>query len=203
MICPKCGFEQPDSPDCARCGIIISRYKGPVLGAAPVPPGPPAGYSPAPPRAGGPPPPPPGYGAPPPPPPAFGDETVSLNALPPPAPMAAMAGGGTVYGGPPPVAGTVYGGPSAATMAPTFGARPAFRGTFEVGKILSEAFSVYFKNFIPFAILAAIALLPLFFLMSYIASMGETAPTPDNVTSLMLTSLLAMFLGAILCPYIA
>ena len=49
MICPKCGFEQPESLECARCGIIVSRYKGPVLGAAPVPPGPPAGYPPAPP----------------------------------------------------------------------------------------------------------------------------------------------------------
>lgn len=201
MICPKCGFEQPDSPECARCGIIVSRYKGPTLGAAPVPPGPPAGYPP-PPQTGGPPPPPPGYGAPPPPPPSFGNETIRMDAFPPPA--LAMAGGGTLYDpAAAPAGGTVYGGPAPGTMAPTFGARPAFHGTFEVGKVLSETFSVYFKNLIPFAILAAIALLPMFFLMGYIASLGQTAPTPDNVTSLMVTSFLAMFLGAILCPYIA
>lgn len=206
MICPKCGFEQPDSPECARCGIIVSRYKGPALGAAPVPPGPPAGYPP-PPQTGGPPPPPPGFGAPPPPPPSFGNETIRMNAFPPPVPVPAGGGtlydpaaapaGGTAYGG------TVYGGPAPGTMAPTFGARPAFHGTFEVGKILSETFSVYFKNFIPFAILAAIALLPMFFLLSYTASLGQTAPTPDNVTTLLVTSFLALFLGAILCPYIA
>jgi hypothetical protein len=176
MICPKCGFEQPDSPDCARCGIIISRYKGPVLGAAPVPPGPPAGYSPAPPRAGGPPPPPPGYGAPPPPPPAFGDETVSLNALPPPAPMAAMAGGGTVYGGPPPVAvtGTVYGGPTAAPVPSPYGApRPAYRGPeLTMGSLLGESFSVYFANFIPFLLISALVLAPLFVFVAYVSTLS-------------------------------
>jgi len=27
MTCPKCGFEQPESPDCVKCGIVIARYK--------------------------------------------------------------------------------------------------------------------------------------------------------------------------------
>ena len=27
MTCPKCGFEQPESTDCVKCGIVIARYK--------------------------------------------------------------------------------------------------------------------------------------------------------------------------------
>lgn len=27
MICPKCGWEQPDNPACSRCGIVVSRYQ--------------------------------------------------------------------------------------------------------------------------------------------------------------------------------
>jgi uncharacterized tellurite resistance protein B-like protein len=27
IICPKCGYEQPPSPECRRCGIIFARYK--------------------------------------------------------------------------------------------------------------------------------------------------------------------------------
>ncbi len=34
MTCPKCGFEQPESPDCAKCGIVVARYK-PSQTAAP------------------------------------------------------------------------------------------------------------------------------------------------------------------------
>lgn len=34
MTCPKCGFEQPESPDCVKCGIVIARYK-PSQAAAP------------------------------------------------------------------------------------------------------------------------------------------------------------------------
>ena len=29
MICPKCGFEQPDAVECIRCGIVIEKYRGP------------------------------------------------------------------------------------------------------------------------------------------------------------------------------
>jgi hypothetical protein len=42
MTCPKCGFEQPESPDCAKCGIVIARYK-PSQTAAPA-------YTPPPPQ---------------------------------------------------------------------------------------------------------------------------------------------------------
>jgi len=232
MICPKCGFEQPENPECMRCGIVISRYKGPVLGGSPFPaaqtsaqiggypPPPPAGYPPPRP-ASAPPPPPPGYGAAPPPAPQFGNETMRIDTFPPPAPVMnavgtvygdpvpAVAGGGTVYGGPMPAGaaagGTVYGGPvHGGPSAPTFGAQPAFRGTFEIGKVLGEAFSVYFKNFIPFAILTAIAMAPLYLASSYSTAAAAKAPmnTPADVAPLLM-ALLPMFLGSILCPYIA
>jgi hypothetical protein len=54
--------------------------------------------------------------------------------------------------------------------APTFGSEPLarfppvdrFAETFGVGDILSQTFSVFFANFVPFCLLAALALLPLF-----------------------------------------
>jgi hypothetical protein len=42
MTCPKCGFEQPENPDCVKCGIVIARYK-PSQTAAPA-------YTPPPPQ---------------------------------------------------------------------------------------------------------------------------------------------------------
>ena len=27
MICPKCGLEQPDAPECKRCGVIVAKYR--------------------------------------------------------------------------------------------------------------------------------------------------------------------------------
>jgi len=27
MICPKCGLEQADAPECKRCGVIVARYR--------------------------------------------------------------------------------------------------------------------------------------------------------------------------------
>jgi len=27
MICPKCGLEQPDAPECKQCGVIVAKYR--------------------------------------------------------------------------------------------------------------------------------------------------------------------------------
>lgn len=187
MICPKCGFEQPDSPECMRCGIIISRYKRSVLDtapAAPPPPGPAAFPAPFP-------------SAPPPPPPMESMGTVYGD----PAPALAVAGGGTLYGGPPPAetagGGTVYGGPSS---APIVRGRPGVVRKLEVGKVLSETFSIYFSNFIAFALLTALALSPLYLLQAYLTSISGSVDAARAEASL---SLILVGLSAFLCPYIA
>lgn len=170
MICPKCGFEQPESPECVRCGIIVSRYRGPALGADAL--RPPAS-----------PPSPPSVGT------VYGE------------PAAAMAGAtGTIYSGPAPAAGgTVYGGPPpGAPVAPAFS---AFRGgTISVGAILSEAFSIYFANFLPFVLLTVIALSPLYLLEGYMVSTRGGGGDPST---LLFLSLGVLLLSALLCPNIA
>jgi hypothetical protein len=155
MICPKCGFEQPESPECMRCGVIVGRYKGAAYNATPQTPREPF---PAPAAARQPPPLPSGH------------ETVRLALAPPPAPLPAPA-----PFAPPPAGGTVYQGPDAGTpaaeamrQAPSFGSlqsalRMATR-RLAAGEILGETFSIYFKNIIPFSILTALAYLPIFLL---------------------------------------
>jgi hypothetical protein len=162
MICPKCGFEQPDQPECARCGVIVSRYKGPVLG------------------------------------------TAMPSLSPPPEPMAAIPVLGTVYGDPVPAAaggGTIYGGPPMSPPAGSVSAAPAFgvsRSTFGVGEVLGQTFSIYFANFLPFVVLTAIALSPLFVVEGY----GVAAKTiPGSAASLI--PLLLVLVAAAVCPYLA
>jgi hypothetical protein len=135
MICPKCGFEQPDSPECARCGIIVGRYKGPVFGGAAAPVAPPT-----------------------------------------PVPVAATSPLGTVFGDPAPEGGTVYGG-GTVYQGPAPGSQPrpgtAFAPVLTVtqklrfGEVLGESFGIYFKNFIPFSILTAIAFSPIYLFGDY------------------------------------
>jgi hypothetical protein len=156
MICPKCGFEQPDSPECARCGVLVDRYRGPALGAAALRPP----VSPPLPVAGDPPP------------------------LPMPAPALAAATG-TVYGGPPPAPP-----PPPAALAPG-----AFRGSFGVGEILGETFSIYFANFLPFAVLTAVALAPAY-------ALGFLIGGAPRVSALLILSGLLLGLISILASYI-
>jgi hypothetical protein len=153
MICPKCGFEQPDNPECARCGVLVDRYRGPALGADAL--RPPVSPPPSPTTAGD-----------------------------PPFPMPALAvATGTVYGGPPPQTAPL---PSS-----------AFRGTFGVGEILGETFSIYFANFLPFVLLTAIALTPSYVLVYFITNLPKTA-SPMAIFS----AVLLVVLG-ILAPNIA
>jgi hypothetical protein len=194
MICPKCGFEQPDNPECMRCGVIVSRYKGPAMGAdALQPPAPP--------------PPPPSL-------PLSGNETVRMSFTPPapeevsgggypPAPAAAMAtAGGTVYEGPLPGAGgTVYGGPQPGAVRP-----PSFGVGREVksGDLLNQTFSIYFANFVPFVLLSAIALAPLFIVQGiFLSSATAAAISKQGPSPLLILSLALLFLGAVFCPYFA
>src|SRR3954468_21710011 len=138
MICPKCGFEQPDSPECIRCGVLVDRYRGPALGADALRP-PVSPRLPSPMTVGDPPPP------------------------PPPTPALAAVTG-TVYGGPP---------PQATALAPG-----AFRGTFGVGEIRGETFSIYFANFLPFVLLTALALTPTYILTYFITTNRTPAVSP-------------------------
>ena len=150
MICPKCGFQQPESPECARCGIIISRYRGAASGAAtgafaspPVPP-------------------------PPSPLPDLGPDLGTVLGDPPPA--AAAASTGTVYGGPPPGSGTVYQGPApgAQPSRPVTALSIPVTQKLRVGETLSEAFAIFGRNIIPFSILAAVAYSPLYLIGDYV-----------------------------------
>jgi hypothetical protein len=69
--------------------------------------------------------------------------------------MAAAVGGDTLYGG------TMYEGPAPGVAVPTLGVPPhVLRGTLEIGKVLSQSFSIYLANFLPFIILTTIALSP-------------------------------------------
>jgi hypothetical protein len=169
MICPKCGFEQPEGPECMRCGVIVGRYKGPVNAAAAQ-----AVFAPAAAASAA------GYGTvrvvlPPPAPPAadgiFRDSPIFKEPAPAATPDAeSVQGGGvgTVYQGPPP------GSPEAATMAATAAttatarrraASPVFVVTqrLGVGDVLNESFAIYLKNIIPFVLLTAIAYSPVYF----------------------------------------
>ncbi len=178
MICPKCGFEQPDSPECVRCGIIVSRYKGPVLGSSVPPPSP--VFDPGPPA---------------PPPPTFGG----------PRPAAAMAGdAGAVFGAMPAGGGTVYNGPSPGSAAAAAMARPqtfaAAQGTLGVGDVLGKTFSIFFSNLLPFALLTAVTMSPLLILEGYTTALAKT---PGTTSPQVIFPLVLFVLLSVVCPYLA
>jgi len=150
MICPKCGFEQPESPECMRCGVIVSRYKG--LGAPPPPP-------PSPSLAG----------------PVF--ESPALAGVGTVYDGPAAVGGGTLYQGPPP------GSPAAAASPGT--ARGTLRGSFGVGEVLGQTFSIYFSNLLPFTLLTAFALAPAYALV-FLVGRAPQASALVIVSSLLL-----------------
>jgi hypothetical protein len=144
MICPKCGFEQPESPECVRCGVLVDRYRGPALGAAALRP---------------------------------------PVSPPPPIPSPAFAAEGTVYGGPPPLA----------TSLP----QNTFLGTFGIGEILGETFSIYFANFLPFVLLTAIALTPTYVLAYFVTNL------PKAASPMVIFSAVLLIVLGILSPNIA
>jgi hypothetical protein len=151
-----------------RCGVIISRYRGPAANATPATPAEPFAVPPPLPQS------PRAASSSPPPLPPSGHETVRLALDPPPLPLAAA--GSTVYQGPD--AGT----PAAEAMrqAPSFGSlqsslRMATR-RLAVGEVLAETFEIYFKNIIPFTILTALAFAPVFILGGYLEAAGKATP---------------------------
>lgn len=200
MICPKCGFEQPDSLDCARCGIVISRYKGPVLDGAPRPAAPPPSPPPPPPAApsrpsgyntapsfappASPPPPPPGL--------SYAEQAAWRETTAPPSNPAGTVygepapGGGTLFNGTippprPPGAGTVYTGPAAAAAQ---GIHTRASASFTSGRLVNEMFSVYFANIIPFLILTVFALSPVFVFSAWVSTLDPRAPLAQASESL-------------------
>jgi hypothetical protein len=163
MICPKCGTEQPDQPECVRCGVLVAQYRGPALGVAALRPSAPPPASPTP----------------------AGDEALGT---PPPPRFTGPSLGGTV--------GAVHAGalPETAALAPG-----AFKGTFGAGEILGETFSIYFSNFLPFALLTAVALSPVYLVTYFrITKAYEHAGLP-----VILVSALLLLVAVLLAPYIA
>jgi hypothetical protein len=100
----------------------------------------------------------------------------------------AMAGEGTVYGG------TIYDGP-AAVPAPTFSTTvAAAQGSFEVGKVLGEAFRIYFRNFVPFLLLSALSLFPMLLAM-VLFIVGATRINPEVAIALLLVLVFGALCG--------
>jgi hypothetical protein len=73
-----------------------------------------------------------------------------------------------------------------------------FQGTFEIGDILRQTFTVYFANFLPFCLLAAVSLAPLL-LYQGLALLGISSPPLANRwIGILLTSLGSYLATAVL-----
>jgi hypothetical protein len=146
MNCQRCGFEQPEGPECVRCGVIFAKLRDAASPAAarsvwappavtPPRPVPPPAPWPAPPLV----------------PPAAG------------ASAAAEEGGGHLFGDPLPGGGAAF-GPAAAYAPPMsqsrLGQRLTAAANLTSGALLSETFSTYFANFAGFFIIGVVAHLP-------------------------------------------
>jgi hypothetical protein len=199
MICPKCGFDQPDGGlECPRCGVVFSRYKvvaAPGLARplapwtqtaaiAPPPAAPAAGQI---------------YSGPEPDWPAHGGQAAATGAPVAPAPPAAA----TLYGGgsgklredaavvgmamrPAPAVPPRPGVPGAAPPGPASpggapgrfspGAPPAAGFTmapaFGTGEVLGDTFSIFFNNLIPFLLIAVVVVAPLCLGVAMVGSLG-------------------------------
>lgn len=151
MICPKCGSEQPDALECARCGVLVAQYRGPALGAS-----------------------------------AF-----RLSASPPPSsPSTAASGDATVaVPHPPPFAGAGPEGPAPEAMALPSG---AFKDTFGFGEILMETFSIYAANFVPFVLLAAFAMSPIYLLQYFVIATRAPGVSAAKVAASLLVLIVAL-----------
>jgi hypothetical protein len=151
MICPHCGFEQPEAAECARCGIVFARYRGrPAIATGPPPLAP---GSPAP-------------------------------AAPVFASGASGATAGDLFPGSP--GGQVEALPA---PAPTLG--PS-RAGFRSGTALSETFAFYFRNFLPFLVISAVALVPRMLVALPVVRLGAEGAARQSTTALGLT-FLALF----------
>jgi hypothetical protein len=73
----------------------------------------------------------------------------------------------------------------------------AFKGTFGAGEILTETFSIYVSNVLPFALLAALALAPIY-LLQYL--MITRPPTSAAASTSLFVLILAL---VVLAPHIA
>lgn len=156
MICPKCGSEQPDALECARCGVLVAQYRGPARGAS-----------------------------------AF---------RPSASPSTAMASGGATAAVPHPLfpadgaSGAVFGDPAPEAMALPSAVLKGSFGTFGIGELLAETFSIYAANFVPFALLTALAISPLYllrFLMITAFGPGLSAAKAAVAALVVVVSLLA------------
>src|SRR6185436_16881465 len=92
--------------------------------------------------------------------------------------------------------GTLYDGAAPGVPVPTFGVpQAANRGTFELGKVLGETFSIYFRNFLPFLLLTGVALSPLIAGFAMLASGSVAGMKPGMIAIWLVLIVLGVIFG--------